>query len=137
MDGGTAGVGNGGAGSTAAPAPKRLYQIRDGAMISGLCNGIAAYFNVDPTFVRVAFVAAAIIEIAMFDRPPAVVIGLYAVLVLLCRTKTHSNAPQRRGVVSVPTRQPTRSVKAFPGAFGTTRTAKTKPTKGPRTALPD
>jgi phage shock protein PspC (stress-responsive transcriptional regulator) len=36
--------------------PRRLYKIHDGAMISGVCNGIAAYFNIDPTFVRLAFV---------------------------------------------------------------------------------
>jgi phage shock protein PspC (stress-responsive transcriptional regulator) len=36
--------------------PKRLYQIREGAMISGVCNGLGAYFNIDPTFVRIAFV---------------------------------------------------------------------------------
>ncbi len=104
VDGGPAGVANGGAGSTAAPVPKRLYQIRDGAMISGLCNGIAAYFNVDPTFVRVAFVAAAIIEIAMFDRPPAVVTGLYAVLVFLVPyAKTSFERAAAQGAyVSVP-----------------------------------
>jgi phage shock protein PspC (stress-responsive transcriptional regulator) len=36
--------------------PRRLYRIYDGAMISGVCNGIAAYINVDPTLVRLAFV---------------------------------------------------------------------------------
>jgi phage shock protein PspC (stress-responsive transcriptional regulator) len=35
--------------------PKRLYCIRDGAMLCGVCNGIAAYFNIDPTVVRLAF----------------------------------------------------------------------------------
>jgi phage shock protein PspC (stress-responsive transcriptional regulator) len=35
--------------------PKRLYCIREGAMVCGVCNGIAAYLNVDPTFVRLAF----------------------------------------------------------------------------------
>jgi phage shock protein PspC (stress-responsive transcriptional regulator) len=45
--------GPGRAGST---PPKRLYRINDGAMIAGVCNGIAAYFNVDPTIVRLAFV---------------------------------------------------------------------------------
>jgi phage shock protein PspC (stress-responsive transcriptional regulator) len=40
----------------AAPgAPKRLYKIRDGAMIGGVCNGLAAYFGVDVTIVRIAF----------------------------------------------------------------------------------
>jgi phage shock protein PspC (stress-responsive transcriptional regulator) len=38
------------------PVPRRLYRIYDGAMISGVCNGIAAYFNIDPTFVRLGFV---------------------------------------------------------------------------------
>jgi phage shock protein PspC (stress-responsive transcriptional regulator) len=39
-----------------APAPRRLYQIRDGAMFSGVCTGLAAYFNLDVTIVRLVFV---------------------------------------------------------------------------------
>ena len=34
---------------------RRLYQIREGAMISGVCKGIAAYLNIDVTIVRVVF----------------------------------------------------------------------------------
>jgi phage shock protein PspC (stress-responsive transcriptional regulator) len=57
------------AGGTAAPeqadtrtggapaAPKRLYQIRQGAMLSGVCAGLAAYFDIDVTIVRILFVA--------------------------------------------------------------------------------
>jgi len=41
-------------------APKRLYQIQDGAMISGLCNGIAAYLNWNVIAVRALFIAFAI-----------------------------------------------------------------------------
>ena len=63
--------------------PRRLYKVREGAMITGLCNGIAAHVNTDPTFVRIAFVAAGIVEIAAFDRPPAGVAGLYAILVFI------------------------------------------------------
>src|SRR5579863_516362 len=37
-------------------APRRLYRIDEGAMISGVCNGVAAYFNLDPTLVRLGFV---------------------------------------------------------------------------------
>jgi phage shock protein PspC (stress-responsive transcriptional regulator) len=57
----TAGTANAGAGKTqAGGAPhKRLYQIREGAMISGLCNGIAAYLRVDVAIVRVVFVILA------------------------------------------------------------------------------
>lgn len=38
------------------PPRKRLFQIREGAMWMGVCNGIAAYLNVDVTWVRIAFV---------------------------------------------------------------------------------
>lgn len=65
------------------PQPKRLYQIREGALVSGVANGLAAYFNVDATIVRVAFVAAAVVEMANYDRPPLLVIGLYVLLVFL------------------------------------------------------
>jgi phage shock protein PspC (stress-responsive transcriptional regulator) len=36
--------------------PRRLYRIHEGAMLAGVCNGIAAYVNIDPTLVRLAFV---------------------------------------------------------------------------------
>jgi phage shock protein PspC (stress-responsive transcriptional regulator) len=43
------------------PPQKRLYRNPDGAMIAGVCNGLAAYFGVDVTVVRVLFVLAAIL----------------------------------------------------------------------------
>jgi phage shock protein PspC (stress-responsive transcriptional regulator) len=46
----------------AAGAPKRLYLIRQGGMIAGLCNGVAAYFNIDVTIVRVIFVILAFLS---------------------------------------------------------------------------
>jgi phage shock protein PspC (stress-responsive transcriptional regulator) len=63
--------------------PRRLYQIRNGAMISGVCNGIAGHLGIDPTLVRIALVAAAIIETAVADRPPVIVVGLYVLLVFI------------------------------------------------------
>lgn len=52
-----AGAGDPGSRSGAANAPpKRLYQIREGAKISGVCMGLAAYFDIDVTIVRIAFV---------------------------------------------------------------------------------
>lgn len=55
--------GSGAAGATGAAdgTTRRLYQIREGAMISGVCTGIAAYFNVDVAIVRLIFVALAIL----------------------------------------------------------------------------
>jgi phage shock protein PspC (stress-responsive transcriptional regulator) len=44
-----------------AAAAKRLYQIREGAMISGVCAGLAAFLDIDVTLVRVAFVILAIV----------------------------------------------------------------------------
>ena len=45
------------AGATGATsgATRRLYRINDGAMISGVCTGLAAHFNVDVTIIRVLF----------------------------------------------------------------------------------
>jgi phage shock protein PspC (stress-responsive transcriptional regulator) len=44
-----------------AGAPKRLYQIREGAMLSGVCTGLAAYLKVDVTIVRIVFVLFALL----------------------------------------------------------------------------
>jgi phage shock protein PspC (stress-responsive transcriptional regulator) len=43
------------------PDVRHLFQIREGAMISGVCNGLAAYFGVDVTLVRVVFVVFALL----------------------------------------------------------------------------
>jgi phage shock protein PspC (stress-responsive transcriptional regulator) len=48
------------AGSGAPPPPppppaRRLYKIREGAMFAGVCAGLAAYFGIDVTIVRVIF----------------------------------------------------------------------------------
>jgi phage shock protein PspC (stress-responsive transcriptional regulator) len=40
-----------GGGATA----RRLYKIKDGRMIGGVCNGLAAYLNIDVSIVRVLF----------------------------------------------------------------------------------
>ena len=44
------------AGEQLGGAPRRLYRIEEGAMLAGVCNGIAAYLGVDPTLVRLGFV---------------------------------------------------------------------------------
>jgi phage shock protein PspC (stress-responsive transcriptional regulator) len=42
-------------------SPRRLYRIYEGAMVSGVCNGIAAYAGIDPTLVRLSFVLLTLI----------------------------------------------------------------------------
>jgi phage shock protein C len=38
------------------PEPKRLFRSRTNRMLGGVCGGIAEFFVLDPTLVRVAFV---------------------------------------------------------------------------------
>jgi phage shock protein PspC (stress-responsive transcriptional regulator) len=38
--------------------PKKLYRSRTDRKIWGICGGLAKYFNVDPTIVRVVTVAS-------------------------------------------------------------------------------
>lgn len=35
---------------------KKLYKSRDNKMLEGVCGGIAEYFDIDPTLVRVAWI---------------------------------------------------------------------------------
>ncbi len=79
----TTGSGPQPASSATVPTPKRLYQIREGGMVSGVANGLAAYFNIDPTIVRIAFIIVAVVEIMHYDQPPILSVGLYVVLVFL------------------------------------------------------
>ena len=39
--------------------PKRLHRSRTERMIAGVCGGLAGYFDVDPVFMRLAFVLLA------------------------------------------------------------------------------
>lgn len=39
---------------------KRLYKSRNNKMICGVCAGIADYFNIDPSIVRVLWAALAL-----------------------------------------------------------------------------
>lgn len=40
---------------------KRLYKSTTNKMISGVCGGIAEYFDVDPTLIRLAAAAIALL----------------------------------------------------------------------------
>ncbi len=35
---------------------KKLYRAREGKMLAGVCAGLAEYFNVDPTLLRLTWV---------------------------------------------------------------------------------
>ncbi len=40
---------------------KRLYRCEDGAMLCGVCAGVAEYFNADPSVVRMGWALASLI----------------------------------------------------------------------------
>ena len=40
--------------------PKKLYRSHD-KMLSGVCGGVAEYFNVDPTLIRLGYVAVCLL----------------------------------------------------------------------------
>jgi phage shock protein C len=39
-------------------SPKRLYRSKE-KMVAGVCSGLADYFNIDPTIMRILFVVIA------------------------------------------------------------------------------
>jgi len=52
---------------------KRLYRSRRERMFAGVCGGLAEYFSIDPTLVRLFFVFA-----ALFGGP-----GLIAYIIMM------------------------------------------------------
>lgn len=40
--------------------PKKLYRL-DSGMLAGVCGGIAEYFNIDPTVIRLIWAALALV----------------------------------------------------------------------------
>ncbi|MFT6856443.1 MAG: phage shock protein C [Cyclobacteriaceae bacterium] len=42
---------------------KRLTRSKDG-VLAGVCSGIAKYFDLDPSLVRIAYILASIVSVA-------------------------------------------------------------------------
>lgn len=40
---------------------KKLYKVREGKMIGGVCSGLGEYFDIDPTILRLIWVATAFV----------------------------------------------------------------------------
>ena len=56
---------------------KKIYKSRYGTKIDGVCKGFADYFGIDPTIVRLIWVAA-----ALFGVFPAVIAYIICSLVI-------------------------------------------------------
>ncbi len=72
-------------------AVKRLYLIKEGAIIGGVCNGIAAYFNVDVTVVRLITLVLA------FVTSGAVVAAYLILMFLIPEAKTPEERAAAQG----------------------------------------
>lgn len=47
-------------------AERRVLRSRDQRMIAGICGGVAEYFNIDPTLVRLGWVLLTVAYFAGF-----------------------------------------------------------------------
>lgn len=61
---------------------KRFYKTDYNKMLFGVCNGIAEYFNVDVSLVRVVFALAALLGVGIS-------IPLYIILAIILPTKLY------------------------------------------------
>ena len=43
---------------------KKLYRIKSGKVLAGVCGGVAEYFKIDPTVVRVLWALASLLGFA-------------------------------------------------------------------------
>ena len=48
------------------PRRRRLYRIREGQQIAGLCTGLAAYSEIDIAWIRTVFYALALVSAGLF-----------------------------------------------------------------------
>lgn len=44
---------------------KKLYRVEEGRMLTGVCGGVAEYFNLDPSIVRIVWVAACFVTASL------------------------------------------------------------------------
>lgn len=49
-----------------ASEPRKLYRSRNNRMIAGVCSGLAEFFGIDPTVVRLIFVAGTLLGFGSF-----------------------------------------------------------------------
>jgi phage shock protein PspC (stress-responsive transcriptional regulator) len=76
---------------TGAPV-RRLYRIRDGSMLGGVCNGLAIYFGIDVTIVRLIFVILAFCSVG--------VLAYLVMMIVIPRAKTPEEKAAATGAPS-------------------------------------
>jgi len=74
---------------------KRLYQSGTERMIGGVCGGLAEFFNIDPTIVRLIFVILLLTGSAGF--------WIYLILLVVVPEESRSNEQSRSQVIDAET----------------------------------
>lgn len=72
-------------------APKRLYTLKEGAVLGGVCNGLAAYFNIDVTIMRLLFVVLAFVTSGFW------ILIYFIAMVVIPEAKTPEQKAELRG----------------------------------------
>jgi phage shock protein PspC (stress-responsive transcriptional regulator) len=62
--------------------PRRLYRIKEGAMLSGVCNGLAAYLGMDVTLLRL------VVAIIIFFSAGTVAIAYLVAIIIIPKAVT-------------------------------------------------
>ncbi len=75
------------------PPVRRLYKVPDGAMIAGVCNGLAAYLGVDVTIVRILFVLLTFLSVG---------IGILVYIVLMIIVPTADTTTEKAAAYGAP-----------------------------------
>jgi len=102
---------------------KRLYRSRTDRMIWGVCGGLAKYFNVDPTLVRVVFV----LLVLMSSGIGIIAYIILAIVVPLEGSKSATPREVVRENVEEMKESATEFGKEVQATFGGERTGEAKP----------
>jgi|GEM_PF-267190 len=75
--------------------PKRLLRARNQKMIAGVCGGIAEFFNIDLTWIRLILASAAILMLLFgkFLFPLMMVLVIYAIAWLVIPLSSDKVSP--------------------------------------------
>jgi phage shock protein PspC (stress-responsive transcriptional regulator) len=79
------------AGMPNSDAPKRLYTLKEGAVLGGVCNGLAAYFNIDVTIMRLLFVVLAFVTSGFW------ILIYFIAMIVIPEAKTPEQKAELRG----------------------------------------
>ena len=124
------------------PRPRTLHRARQERLLFGVCGGLAAYFDVDPTIVRVAVVLAGLI-------PPigGTLVLAYALLVFIVpiegtadvdgRDQVRDNLSELRGEVAGLAETVRERITGEPRDTASTRTAASAPAAAPTSIRDD